>query len=370
MKSIMHSVALSLVTYTYNDAALCHELLDHLRTWSVQPREIIVVDDCSTVPFVSTYSNVQVIRLPKNLGPTGAKATGLAAARFPIILSIDCDIRIADDWIERALPYLRKPQVGLVSSSVLCTGDDDDVSRYVKNRYSFCPENESVPFVPGCIFMMLRSVYHNVGGLAGHTLRVHEDAYLCRALRLMKYTLIIAKGLTAYQKRTLSMVACIRRFFTWDMPYFSRTIQEGKEYSEQVGTFILGNKAKTAHIFIGEEHLHYFDLLYILYGSLSLAKQYSEAHMHAAWNAFSDILQSWPAIFATIRKDMYRFFPQYDFTTATEQNKNFANISVFFNQVFPPSLCELIEIFLQKNQLYESKNTSFSLYENGGKDVY
>ncbi len=369
MASVLNTVALSLVTYTYNDASLCHALLEHMRSWSVQPKEIIVVDDCSDVPFSTSRSDVTVIRLAENSGPTGAKRAGLAAAKYPLILSLDCDIRIPDHWISQALPLIRNPRAGLVSSHVLCTGGSDDVSRYVDRRYSFRPAPGVVPFIPGCVFLMRRDVYHKTGGLQGHASRINDDVYLCRVLRLNEYDLLVAEDLEARQERTMTLVACIRRAFTWDMPYFSRTMAEGKDFSELLITFIVGHKGKMENTPEEEKHLHYFDLLYLLYGCMSLAGQFQESHASAVWRSFAGLLQAYPTLWASLNFDMPRFYEDFDFSAAAAQSKVFEGIEPFFNHVFTPEICCYLEDFLQKNRLSESESTHFSLYEKRGGEV-
>ncbi len=369
MTSVANTVALSLVTYTYNDAQLCHALLEHMRSWSVQPREIIVVDDCSDEPFTTQRQDVQVLRLPQNSGPTGAKSAGLGAAKFPLILSLDCDVRIGEDWIAKALPLLRQGRAGLVSSHVVCTGGHDDVSLYVDKRYSFRPQPGVVPFIPGCVFLMRRDVYHGTGGLAGHTSRINDDVYLCRVLRLNGYELVVAEGLEAKQERTMTLTACIRRAFTWDMPYFARNMAEGKEFSELLTTFIVGHKGKMENTSEHEKHLYYFDLLYLLYGCISLGKQYEENYAAAVWRSFSDILRGRSALWQAVQKDMIRFYEDFDFTAAEAHVASFSGVEKLFNHVFEPHICDYLEEFLQNNRPSESESTHFSLYEKRGGEV-
>ncbi|MBA4358601.1 MAG: glycosyl transferase, partial [Desulfovibrio sp.] len=97
----MPSPRLSLCTYTYNDAGFIHDLLRQVPSWQVQPDEIVVVDDGSKQPFAPRIPlpQLRVIRLDQNQGITRAKGAGLSAARGERIFSLDCDTRVAPDWL-------------------------------------------------------------------------------------------------------------------------------------------------------------------------------------------------------------------------------------------------------------------------------
>ena len=85
------SLAVTLVTYTYNDHALAAGLLAEAAAWEGVPRECVVVDDGSAVPFAApdTAPAPRVLRLSPNQGPARAKAAGIGAAESRFVLSLD-----------------------------------------------------------------------------------------------------------------------------------------------------------------------------------------------------------------------------------------------------------------------------------------
>lgn len=65
--------------------------------------ELIVVDDCSsddTQAYLASVANplLRVIRHPQNYGSPRARATGIAAARFPWVLMLEDDCRVPADY--------------------------------------------------------------------------------------------------------------------------------------------------------------------------------------------------------------------------------------------------------------------------------
>lgn len=68
----VNSVAVSVVTYTYNDNALVAGLLDSIESWNVCPSEVIVVDDGSSEPFTHARTIHGTAPRSSATPPTGA----------------------------------------------------------------------------------------------------------------------------------------------------------------------------------------------------------------------------------------------------------------------------------------------------------
>ena len=176
---------LSVVTYTYNDAALARGLLESVAGWTVRPREIVVVDDGSREPFrpPGTIPEARLLRLSPNQGATRAKQAGLDAATSKFILSVDADVRLSPDWAAKALPYAAAPGTGMVSSPVLYDSGRDALSRYLALVYGFRPAPGATGYIPGPVWLMRREVWHELGGFSKYREPIGEDSYLCARLR-------------------------------------------------------------------------------------------------------------------------------------------------------------------------------------------
>lgn len=367
MRNAHNIVSLSVVTYTYNDASLVVELLRNIRTWTIQPMEIIVVDDCSAEPFTAPEMRppVRVLRMEKNLGPTGAKTAGLSAAEKKFVLSLDCDTQLCPDWVEKCLPLLHDPEIGIVSSHILSDSGTDDLSVYIDKRYSFTPLPGKVTFIPGCAFLMRREVFHKTGGFSGHTKRTNDDAFFCKRLQECGYALRVAPDVTAYQVRRISIAACIKRAFEWDRPYFERNFAEGKPFEELFATFVIGLKMKTGNTTRQEIRLLYFDLLFMFYGSLTLAmdQQRLPQAREAVWNTFHVLLAGYPCLRSHLEKDMRRLFPRHACSPAPETAKLFEGVAPLFKEAFPPDFLVELEAFLHRHAITETPDAHFSHYE-------
>ncbi len=115
------------------------------------------------------------------------------------------------------------------------------------------------------------------------------------------FRLRIAPGGTAFQVRRISVAACIKRAFEWDKPYFERNLAEGKPFEDLFATFVMGLKMKTENTTRQECRLLFFDLLFLLYGSLSLAQEQRRLPQARA--------AAWPCLRTRLEEDMRRLFP-------------------------------------------------------------
>lgn len=124
----------SLCSYTYNDAALLHGLPASVPAWSVRPDEIILLDDGSDEPFALTEAEkalpVRIIRHERNMRFTRAKHNCISAAAGEIILAMDCDARVTNDFLELCVSALRNEEIGLLAPQAAPPVTDDYTSWY------------------------------------------------------------------------------------------------------------------------------------------------------------------------------------------------------------------------------------------------
>lgn len=99
-----HLPFMSIVVNCYNGEATIARTLDSLVVQDY-PRdrfEIIVIDDGSTDDtgkIVSKYKDVRCVRLPKNLGVSGARNAGLEVVKGDIFVGCDDDCVVKPNWL-------------------------------------------------------------------------------------------------------------------------------------------------------------------------------------------------------------------------------------------------------------------------------
>jgi glycosyltransferase involved in cell wall biosynthesis len=91
--------------------------------------ELIVVDDCSpdeTAGVVAEYPGVQYVRLPNNLGASGARNAGIRRAQGRYVALLDDDDEFLTHKLMVQVPILEAdPEVGVVYGQSVVTGSDN-----------------------------------------------------------------------------------------------------------------------------------------------------------------------------------------------------------------------------------------------------
>lgn len=216
------SLAVSLVTYTYNDHALAAGLLAEAASWEGVPRECVVVDDGSAVPFAApdTIPAPRVLRLFPNQGPARAKTAGLEAGNSRFLLSVDADIRLPPDWLVRCLAEAARPEVGVVATPILEDAGEGLLGAYQRLRYSLgAGFSGEANVVPGGVWLLRREVWRR-HSFHDYPKRLHVDVHFSQTLRAAGLSLRILPGPPARQIRRLSRLTMVRRGWTWQGPEF------------------------------------------------------------------------------------------------------------------------------------------------------
>jgi GT2 family glycosyltransferase len=116
-------VSVSIVVGTYDRPADLRNCLRGLTTQSsLRPREIIVVDNHPssgrTPPIVAEFPTVKLVDEPRQ-GASYARNAGIVASKGEIIVTVDDDVTVPNDWLERLLAPFSRPDVLAVTGNVL-----------------------------------------------------------------------------------------------------------------------------------------------------------------------------------------------------------------------------------------------------------
>lgn len=112
----------SIIILGYNHLELTKSCLDSIKQYTVEPHEIIIVDngsDDKTIKYFQQYKNsrdnVRVIFNGQNRGYAAANNQGLALARGEYVLLLNNDTVVTDGWLARMLAVFKThPEAGIV----------------------------------------------------------------------------------------------------------------------------------------------------------------------------------------------------------------------------------------------------------------
>lgn len=183
---------LSVIVTNYNKPhAQIMECMDSIKEQTVQPKEVILVDDCSDDPRAHALA-ISII-LPKNLGVAKARKMGVRMSTGKLLLFVDADDKLAPDFIQQCGRQIAKCDIAYPN---LLLFDGDQPNKLKDSPARLLPKyilgkTCSIPVTS----MMWRKVYEGLGGF--RELPVFEDwDFWIRAL---------CKGYTFRRANTLLM---------------------------------------------------------------------------------------------------------------------------------------------------------------------
>ena len=124
----------SVVIPALNEEEFIGNALRSLRTQTVSPAEIIVLDNGSTdrtVEIAKQYAD-QVLILP-GLSLSDMKQVGVEAAQSPIVVTTDADTLVPPEWLEKLLRHFSDPNVVAVGGPVWSFEPSEVSNLYTKS---------------------------------------------------------------------------------------------------------------------------------------------------------------------------------------------------------------------------------------------
>ena len=210
----------SIVVTNWNGRGWLDRCLGSLRAQTLQPIEIILVDNASTdgsVEFVEKeFPEVKIVRLPENRGHAGPVNDGFRAAHpnSMFLAKFDNDARAEPDWLEKlvkamehdetigsaaclTLDYHNSELIYSMGDGFLSSGDCFNIGRGMRYR----PDLPSARWVfgpSGCTAIYRRSALDRVGMLDEDFWAYHEDVDLDFRLQLAGYKSLYVPEAVAY----------------------------------------------------------------------------------------------------------------------------------------------------------------------------
>jgi cellulose synthase/poly-beta-1,6-N-acetylglucosamine synthase-like glycosyltransferase/peptidoglycan/xylan/chitin deacetylase (PgdA/CDA1 family) len=218
----------SVIIPAYNEqAGLAAAVRSLVHTDYPAPIEVIVVDDGSTddTPVIGDrlareFPNVQLVCRP-NGGKPAALNTGIARARYDVLVLVDGDTVFQPDTIRKLVGQLADPAVGAVSGNTKVANRRGLIGRWQHIEYviGFNLDRrmfdvlECMPTVPGAIGAFRRQALAAVGGLSTDTLA--EDTDLTMTICRAGWRVVYEETAVAWTEAPSSLRQLWRQRYRW-----------------------------------------------------------------------------------------------------------------------------------------------------------
>ena len=223
----MNRKTLSVVIANYNHSAYLTESLNAAVSQSFQPKEIIVIDDCSTdesvlliESFAKKYNLIKLLRNEKNMGTIFSANRGLMEVSSDYVFFMSADDFILPSFFEKSMAVLeRYPQAGLCCSDPAQFFQKDGIILENRLRWSdgscyFNPEEFTQViqgwYISGHTTLVNTSILKDLGGFKSE-LKWHCDWFIWHVIAARFGVCYVPEPLAIYRVSQESYSSAGRR---------------------------------------------------------------------------------------------------------------------------------------------------------------
>jgi biofilm PGA synthesis N-glycosyltransferase PgaC len=177
---------LTVIVPAYNEAATLAETVRSVQRQTVRPRDIVVVDDCSTddTAAIARSLGATAVQPPANTGSkAGAQSFALRRVETDLVMAVDADTTLAPDAIEKLLEAFEDAEVAAACGFVLPRRVSTiwERGRYIEYMLAFgffkrVQDHLGNPLISsGCFSMYRTAELREIGGWSTRTMAEDMD---------------------------------------------------------------------------------------------------------------------------------------------------------------------------------------------------
>ena len=195
---------INIIIVTYNAKNLLKKCVSSIRRFTHSPYLITVVDNGSsdgTFSFLKKQGDVNIIRNRRNLGFSRAMNQGIKNTHNRLIVCLDDDVTVTENWLDSLESYIENSNVGIVGCKIIFPDGKIHAAEYSikprmvvgKGELDFGQKEyvREVDALIGPCWLMKREVIKKIGYFDERFYPCqHEDLDFCIRARLAGYKII------------------------------------------------------------------------------------------------------------------------------------------------------------------------------------
>ena len=205
--------AVTVIVPLYNYANFIVEALESVRAQTLDPLDLIVVDDASTDGGLAVardwaernqarFNRIMVLRNRVNAGLAHTRNAGFDAAETPFVLPLDADNRLLPTCCERTLAVARADHAAFVYPEIRYFGGMD----HVIGKVPFAPMRLAGGNYIDAMALVAKSAWAAVGGYAHIELGWEDFDFWCRFAEMGLLGVKVPEVLAEYRVHGASML--------------------------------------------------------------------------------------------------------------------------------------------------------------------
>ncbi|MEL0099871.1 MAG: glycosyltransferase [Opitutae bacterium] len=222
---------ISLYIPAYNAEKTIENSINSILNQTLRPKEIIVINDCSTdntLNLLKNFNQIKVINNKKNYGLAKSRNIALKYSKYDYLASIDSDVICKKNWLEILFKTMMKKKVDLIGGKLIDKYTNDPANHwrcyYLKqnwgNKYIKNPQ-----FVFGANSLLNKRKILNLKIKYNETFRTNgEDVNFSKVLKSKNCILYYEPKALCYHYQFDNIYSLSKRY--WRYSYYGAGLKK------------------------------------------------------------------------------------------------------------------------------------------------
>ena len=222
---------ISLYIAAYNAEKTIEKSIKSILQQTLKPKEIIVINDCSTdktLSLLKNFNQIKIINNKKNYGLAKSRNIALKYSKYDLLASIDSDVICKKNWLETLFNTMVKKKADLIGGKLIDKYIKEPAnhwrSYYLKQNWGDKQINNP-QFIFGANFLLNKKKIKNLNIKYNETFRTNgEDVNFSKVLKSKNCNLYYEPRAICYHYQFDDVISLSRRY--WRYSYYGAGLKK------------------------------------------------------------------------------------------------------------------------------------------------